>query len=108
MNGYNNQIGKNMKLKELMNIESVIAKHTAKLTVLAELDVNSLSISDMSFIKAVSSGSITAMKKHGASNEEILCTEQHRTNQGEAMKVKSYLRNLPKDELDALLESLKD
>lgn len=97
-----------MKLKELMDIESVIAKHTAKLNELAELDVKSLSISDLSFIKAVSAGSITSMRKFGASNEEILCTSQRRTSQNDKMKVKSYLRNLPTDELMALLDSLKD
>lgn len=96
-----------MKLKELMNIESIIAKHTAKLTVLAELDVKTLSISDMSFIKMVSSGSITSMRKNGASNEEILCTEQRRSTQGDEMRVKSYLRNLPMDELKALLDGLE-
>lgn len=108
MNDYKNQIGKNMKLKELMDIESVIAKHTDKLKMMAELDVNGLSISDMAFIKAVSSGSITSMRKFGASNEEILCTSQRRTSQSDKMKVKSYLRNLPTDELMALLDSLKD
>lgn len=96
-----------MKLKELMNIESVIAKHESKLRVLAELEVNNLSISDLSFIKMVSAGSITSMRKNGASNEEILCTEQRRTSQGDAMKVKSYLRNLPLDELKSLLDGLE-
>lgn len=96
-----------MKLKELMNIESVIAKHTDKLKKMAEQDVDKLSISDLSFIKMVSAGSITSMRKLGASNEEILCTSQHRTSQSDAMKVKSYLWNLPQDELKALLEGLK-
>lgn len=96
-----------MKLKELMDIESVIAKHETKLKALAEQDVDKLSISDLSFIKMVSAGSITSMRKYGASNEEILCTEKQRTHQGDAMKVKSYLWNLPQDELKALLEGLK-
>lgn len=108
MNDYNNQIGKIMKLKELMDIEPVIAKHATKLKALGEVEVNKLSISDMAFIKMVSSGSITSMRKLGASNEEILCTSQRRTSLNESMKVKSYLRNLPQDELMALLDSLKN
>lgn len=97
-----------MKLKELMDIESVIAKHADKIKMMAELDVNGLSISELAFIKMVSAGSITSMRKNGASNEEILCTSQRRTSQGDEMRVKSYLRNLPKDDLMALLDSLKD
>lgn len=97
-----------VKLKEIMNIESVITKHTDKLKKLAEKDIRELSISDMAFIKGVSAGSITAMKKNGALNEQILCTEQRRSTEGNKMKIKSYLRHLSKAEMMALLDSMKD
>ena len=106
MNDYNNQIGKNMKLRELLNIESVIAKHTDKLRKLTEKDVNDLSISELAFIKMVSSGSITAMKKNGATNARILTTEK---NEGlsQEEKVKRYLKAMAPEDLKALFNEMK-
>lgn len=96
-----------MKLKDFMDMKTVIAKHTAKLTKLGDVEITSLSISELAFIKMVSSSSITRMKRFNVTNEQILCTEQRRSIQGNEMKVKFYLRNMPQDELIALLESLK-
>lgn len=96
-----------MKLKEFMSIETLIGNHTAKLNKLAERDINDLSISDLAFIKMVSAGSITSQRRYNFTNEEILCKEQRRTIEGNAMRVKSYLRNLPLDELRALLNGLE-
>ena len=106
MNDYKNQIGKNMKLRELLNIESVIAKHTDKLRKLTEKDVDDLSISELAFIKMVSSGSITTMKKNGATNARILTTEK---NEGlsQEEKVKRYLKAMAPEDLKALLNEMK-
>ena len=106
MNDYNNQIGKNMKLRELLNIESVIAKHTDKLRKLTEKDVDDLSISEMAFIKMVSSGSITTMRKAGATNARILTTEKNEGLSNEE-KVKRYLKALAPEDLKALLNEMK-
>lgn len=105
MNDYNNQIGKIMKLKELMDIESVIAKHTDKLKMLSDMDIDKLSISELAFIKIVSSGSITAMKKHGASNQRILMTEKSATL-SDGAKVKMFLKSLTSEKLAELLAEL--
>ena len=95
-----------MKLRELLNIESVIAKHTDKLRKLTEKDVNDLSISELAFIKMVSSGSITAMKKNGATNARILTTEK---NEGlsQEEKVKRYLKAMAPEDLKALFNEMK-
>ena len=95
-----------MKLRELLNIESVIANHTDKLRKLTEKDVADLSISEMAFIKMVSSGSITAMKKNGATNARILTTEK---NEGlsQEEKVKRYLKAMAPEDLKALFNEMK-
>ena len=105
MNDYNNQIGKNMKLRELLNIDYVIAQHTDRLRKLTEKDVEDLSISEMAFIKMVSSGSITTMRKNGATNARILTTEK---NEGltKEEKVKRYLKSLAPEDLKALLNGM--
>ena len=95
-----------MKLRELLNIESVIAKHTDKLRKLTEKDVNDLSISELAFIKMVSSGSITAMKKNGATNARILTTEKNEGLSNEE-KVKRYLKSMAPEDLKALLNEMK-
>ena len=95
-----------MKLRELLNIESVIAKHTDKLRKLTEKDVNDLSISEMAFIKMVSSGSITTMKKNGATNARILTTEKNEGLSNEE-KVKRYLKSMAPEDLKALLNEMK-
>ena len=96
-----------MKLNEIMDIEHVIAKHTIQLKKLAEKEVDDLSISEMAFIKIVSSGSITTMKKNGASNERILVTDK-KTPLSNDEKIKLYLKSLSPDHLAALLDNLKD
>ena len=106
MNDYNNQIGKNMKLRELVDLNDVIYQHKAKLLKLAEKEVDDLSISEMAFIKMVSSGSITTMKKAGAPNGKILVTKQKETLSKEE-KVKRYLKSLSPDNLAALLDNLE-
>lgn len=95
-----------MKLKELLNIESIIAKHADKLQVLAEMEVNDLSISEMAFIKMVSSGSITTMKKHGTGNGKILLT-QHKVGLSQEEKVKRYLKSLSPEALGTVLDGLE-
>lgn len=95
-----------MKLKELVSINYVIAQHTAKLQKLAEKEIEDLSISEMAFIKIVSSGSITTMKKNGANNERILLTEKKEALSKEE-KVKRYLKSLSPDELMALIDGMK-
>ena len=95
-----------MKLRELLNIESVIAKHTDKLRKLTEKDVDDLSISEMAFIKMVSSGSITTMRKAGATNARILTTEKNEGLSNEE-KVKRYLKALAPEDLKALLNEMK-
>ena len=94
-----------MKLKELVSINYVIAQHTAKLQKLAEKEIDDLSISEMAFIKMVSSGSITTMKKTGATNERILLTEKKEAL-SQAEKVKRYLKSLAPENLAALLDNL--
>ena len=106
MNDYKNQIGKNMKLREFLDISEVIGNHQAKLLTLAEKEVGDLSISEMAFIKMVSSGSITTMKKSGATNGRILMTEK-KVALSKEEKVKRYLKSLPQTDLVALLDSLK-
>lgn len=94
-----------MKLKELLNIESVIAKHNDKLKMLSDIDIDKLSISELAFIKMVSSGSITTMKKHGASNQRILMTEKNATL-SDGTKVKMFLKSLTSEKLAELLAEL--
>lgn len=94
-----------MKLRELLNIDYVIAQHTDRLRKLTEKEVDDLSISEMAFIKMVSSGSITTMKKNGATNARILTTEK---NEGlsQQEKVKRYLKSLAPNDLKALLNGM--
>ena len=106
MNGYNNQIGKIMRLREFLDIADVISKHQAKLLTLAEKEIGDLSISEMAFIKMVSSGSITTMKKAGATNGRILMTEK-KIALSQAEKVKRYLKSLSQTDLTALLDDVK-
>ena len=94
-----------MKLKELLNLDDVIAKHTDKLRMLAEKEINELSISEMAFIKMVSSGSITTMKKNGATNERILVTEKN-VGLSSNTKVKLYLKSLAPEKLAKLIADL--
>ena len=95
-----------MKLREFLDISEVIGNHQAKLLTLAEKEVGDLSISEMAFIKMVSSGSITTMKKSGATNGRILMTEK-KVALSKEEKVKRYLKSLPQTDLVALLDSLK-
>lgn len=106
MNDYKNQIGKIMKLRELLDIANVIGNHQAKLLTLAEKEVGDLSIAEMAFIKMVSSGSITTMKKNGATNGRILMTEK-KVALSKEEKVKRYLKSLSQDDLAALLDDVK-
>lgn len=94
-----------MKLREFLDIANVIGNHQAKLLKLAEKEVGDLSISEMAFIKMVSSGSITTMKKNGATNGHILATEK-KVALSKEEKVKRYLKSLGKDDLAALLNGL--
>lgn len=94
-----------MKLKELISINYVIAQHTAKLQKLAEKEIDDLSISEMAFIKMVSSGSITTMKKNGAQNDRILLTEK-KEGLSQEEKVKRYLKSLAPEDLKALLNGM--
>ena len=106
MNDYKNQIGKNMKLREFLDISVVIGNHQDKLLRLAEKEVGDLSISEMAFIKMVSSGSITTMRKNGATNGHILSTEKKEC-MSKKDKVKLYLKSLSQDDLAALLDDVK-
>lgn len=99
-------MGKIMRLKELLDLNYMIAQHEAKLIKLAEKEVDDLSISEMAFIKIVSSGSITTMKKHGATNSRILSTEK-KVTLSKKDKIKQYLKSLSKAELGALLNDVK-
>lgn len=94
-----------MKLQELVSINCVIDQHTAKLQKLAKKEIDDLSISELAFIKMVSSGSITTMKKNGATNERILLTEKKEALSQEE-KVKRYLKSLAPENLAALLDNL--
>ena len=91
-----------MKVSEILTRETVIKEHTAKIDSILEKDVDSLSISELSFIKRVSSGSVTTMKKQGASNEKILRTTQNH-GMSDLDKVKLFLKALPEDERRALI-----
>ena len=95
-----------MKMNELMDIDYLITKHTDRLRMLAEKEVDDLSISEMAFIKMVSSGSITTMKKNGATNARIMMTEKKEAL-SQAEKVKRYLKSLAPENLAALLDHLK-
>ena len=95
-----------MKLKELLELDNIIDQHKTKLLTLAEKEVEDLSISEMAFIKMVSSGSITTMMKKGATNCRILLTEKHETLSADE-KVKRYLKSLSQDALAALLDDVK-
>lgn len=106
MNDYKNQIGKIMKLREALELDHVIEQHRAKLLSLAEKRVDDLSISEMAFIKMVSSGSITTMRKNGATNARILLTEK-KEGLSQEEKVKRYLKSLAPDSLAALLDGMK-
>lgn len=94
-----------MKVNEILNIESVITKHTDHLTSLFNKEVDDLSISELSFIKMVSSGSITTMKKNGASNEKILRTDK-RIPLSDEMKIKIYLKSLTPEQLTSLMDEV--
>ena len=96
-----------MKLREFLDIADVIGKHQEKLLRLAEKDVGDLSISEMAFIKMVSSGSITTMKKNGATNGRILMTEK-KVALSKNEKVKRYLQSLSQPDLAALLDGLEN
>ena len=106
MNDYKNQIGKIMKLREFLDLSYTIEQHKAKLLQLAEKRVDDLSISEMAFIKMVSSGSITTMRKNGATNGHILATEK-KVALSKEEKVKRYLKSLSQDDLAALLDDVK-
>lgn len=93
-------------MKELLDINYLIAQHEAKLIKLAEKEVGDLSISEMAFIKMVSSGSITTMKKAGATNGRILMTEK-KVALSQEEKVKRYLKSLSQADLTALLDDVK-
>ena len=95
-----------MKLREFLDIAEVIGNHQDKLLKLAEKEVGDLSISEMAFIKMVSSGSITTMKKNGATNGRILMTEK-KVALSQEEKVKRYLKSLSQDDLAALLDDVK-
>lgn len=94
-----------MQVNAILNRETVIAEHTAKIDAILAKDVDSLSISELAFIKRVSAGSITTMKKQGASNEKILRTTQNH-GLSDLDKVKLYLKTLPEHERTALMASL--
>lgn len=94
-----------MKLRELLDIAYIIGQHQAKLLTLAEKEVGDLSISEMAFIKMVSSGSITTMRKNGATNGHILATEK-KVTVSKQEKVKRYLQSLSQPDLAALLDGL--
>lgn len=94
-----------MKLKELVELNDIIYRHKVKLLKLAEKEVSDLSISEMAFIKMVSSGSITTMKKNGTPNGRILITKK-RVALSKEEKVKRYLKSLAPDQLSALLDDM--
>ena len=96
-----------MRMKELLDINYLIAQHEAKLMKLADKEVGDLSISEMAFIKMVSSGSITTMKKNGATNSRILVTEK-KEGMSKEEKVKHYLKSLSQTELQMLIDGLDD
>lgn len=96
-----------MQLKNLISINYAIHKHSLKLIKLGEKDVDELSISELAFIKMVSSGSITAMKKRGYYNRTILNIEQSKGIRKQE-KIKSYLKSLSPENLTALLDEIKD
>ena len=96
-----------MRLRELLDIRVVIGNHQDKLIRLAEKKVDDLSISEMAFIKMVSSGSITTMKKNGATNSRILVTEK-KEGMSKEEKVKHYLKSLSQTELQMLIDGLDD
>ena len=95
-----------MKIRELLDLAAVNEQQKARLLMLAEKEVEDLSISEMAFIKMVSSGSITTMKKKGVTNCRILLPEKKKTLSADE-KVKRYLKSLAPDQLTALLESVK-
>lgn len=95
-----------MRLKELLDINYTIAQHEAKIMKLAEKEVGDLSISEMAFIKMVSSGSITTMKKNGATNGRILSTEK-KVTLSKKEKVRLYLKSLSAIDLATLLDGVK-
>lgn len=91
-----------MKVNAILSLETTIQEHTAKIRAIMEREVDTLSISELAFIKRVSAGSITTMKKAGASNEKILRTAQ---NHGMTTKEKvmMYLKSLSEEERRTLL-----
>lgn len=95
-----------MKLREFLELDHVIEQHRTKLLSLAEKRVDDLSISEMAFIKMVSSGSITTMRKNGATNARILMTEKKAALSQEE-KIKLYLKSLAPENLAALLDDVK-
>lgn len=94
-----------MKVAEILKRDEVVREHTAKIDAIMAKEVDALSISELSFIKRVSAGSITTMKKQGAPNEKILRTTQHH-GLSDLDKVKLYLKALPEHERKLVLESL--
>lgn len=95
-----------MRVKEVVDISYTMAQHEAKLLKLADKEVEDLSISEMAFIKMVSSGSITTMKKNGATNSRILSTEK-KVTVSKKDKVKLYLKSLSPTELDTILDDFR-
>lgn len=95
-----------MKTKEILARQNIINEHEKRIDEILEKEVNDLSISELSFIKGVSSGSITTMKKNGASNEKILRTKQH-SAMSDAEKTLLYLQSLSDTQLATFLDQLK-
>ena len=82
-----------MKLNELINIEEIKNLHIQELERLGEIEVDSLSNSNLGFIKNVSASSISTMKKAGRDNEYILTHGPE--NKGVSTEtVKKYLGGL--------------
>ena len=90
-----------MKVKEIINIDTVKENHLNELDRLSNIDVDSLSNSDLCFIKMVSASSISTMKKAGRDNEYILTHGPE--NKGVSTEtVKKYLGGLDEATLLAL------
>lgn len=90
-----------MKLKDIINIEDIKNLHNQEIDRLADIEINNLSQSNLSFIKNVSLSSIHTMIKAGRDNEYILTHGPD--NKGVSTElVKKYLGGLDEAALLAM------
>lgn len=91
-------------LSDIFTVETLLDNYNKFITPLMYKSVDSLSTTELSLIKCVSTSSIHSMKKNGRDNETILRTTQTSPKTPSTQQVKNYLLSLSPEERAALLE----